>query len=92
MYKTEKKEVEELIDVITEDLSCVILYNDELHSFDEVIFQLILATNCTLKRAEQMTYEVHSTGQSRVYNGTLEECLGVSAILEDIALKTEIVH
>jgi ATP-dependent Clp protease adapter protein ClpS len=94
MFKEEIKEVEveEAIDTSTEGLSYVILYNDDWHTFDEVIFQLMLATDCTQRKAEQEAYEVHTTGKSRVFDGQLEDCLSVSAILEDIALKTEIIH
>jgi ATP-dependent Clp protease adaptor protein ClpS len=92
MFDIKIKELEKSTDTLTEDLSCVLLYNDDWHSFDEVIYQLILAINCTERKAQQLADEVHTTGKSRVFNGTLEDCLGVSAILEDIALKTEVIH
>ncbi len=92
MFDVELKELEESIDTTTEGLGCVILYNDDWHTFDEVIFQLMLAIECTEKKAQQLANEVHTTGKSRVFNGILEDCLSVSAILEDIALKTEVIH
>ncbi|TLU88627.1 MAG: ATP-dependent Clp protease adaptor ClpS [Chlorobium sp.] len=68
----------------------VILFNDEEHSFDEVIEQIIKATQCSRRRAEQCTWEVHTRGRSIVYRGPIDACLKVSSILEEIALKTEI--
>ncbi len=68
----------------------VILFNDDVHSFDEVIEQLIKAINCTYERAESLAFEVHNKGKACVYDGDLNECLRVSAILEEIALHTQI--
>jgi ATP-dependent Clp protease adaptor protein ClpS len=68
----------------------VVLYNDNYHTFDEVIEQIIKATRCSREKAERCTIEVHEKGRSIVYDGELSECLRVSAILEEINLKTEI--
>jgi len=71
-------------------VSRVILFNDDWHSFEEVIHQLMIAIHCPAKIAEEMAWTVHSRGQCEVFNGALEECLEVSTILEEIELKTEI--
>ncbi len=68
----------------------VILYNDEHHTFDEVIMQILKAVHCSIDRAEQLTWEVHNSGKAIVYEGPLHECLNVSAVLEEISLKTEV--
>jgi ATP-dependent Clp protease adapter protein ClpS len=68
----------------------VVLFNDEEHSFDEVIFQIIKAVRCTRATAEKHTWEVHTRGLSIVYSGNIANCIRVSAVLEEIALKTEI--
>lgn len=68
----------------------VILFNDEIHSFDEVINQIIKAIGCDLNKATQLTDEVHNTGKAAVYEGELDECLRVSSILEEIGLLTQI--
>ncbi len=68
----------------------VVLFNDEVHSFDEVILQIIKAIRCNRQKAEQHTMEVHNLGRSIVYAGPIFQCLKVSSILEEIALKTEI--
>lgn len=68
----------------------VILFNDEVHSFDEVIYQIIKATGCNKSKAVELTNEVHFKGKANVYEGAFTECLRVSSILQEIALITEI--
>ena len=70
--------------------SKVILFNDEWHTFDEVIEQIIKATKCSRDTAEAMTWEVHSKGKAVVYDGEMKQCLKVSGVLEEIALHTQI--
>jgi ATP-dependent Clp protease adapter protein ClpS len=77
-------------DVLIEQPSTVILFNDEVHTFDEVIHQIIKATGCDGAKAEALTMEVHATGKAAVYEGPMTECLHVSGILEEIALHTQI--
>lgn len=68
----------------------VILYNDDVHTFDEVISQLIKATGCTMQRAKELTLQVHHKGKATVYEDQLEPCLKVQAVLQEIQLMTEI--
>lgn len=69
----------------------VILYNDEWHTFDEVIHQLIKAVHCSFEEARDFAFEVHVKGKAAVYSGELTKCLKVSSILEEIALHTQVV-
>lgn len=84
-------------DVLTEDTistgleSKVVLYNDDWHTFDDVITQLIKAVHCSFEKARAHAFEVHIKGKSIVFIGQLQNCLKVSGILEEIALTTEIV-
>lgn len=84
------------IEIITDEqsdiglASRVALYNDDWHSFDEVIIQLIKATRCTFEKARSFAFEVHVKGKALVFSGSMSECLKVSSILEEIALHTEI--
>jgi ATP-dependent Clp protease adaptor protein ClpS len=68
----------------------VILFNDEIHTFDEVIHQLIKATGCSREKAEALAWEVHSRGKAMVFTGELHRCMEVSSILEEIQLMTQI--
>jgi ATP-dependent Clp protease adaptor protein ClpS len=68
----------------------VILFNDEWHTFEEVVNQLIKAIKCSESRAEELTWEVHTKGKACVYDGDLDDCLRISDILEEIGLHTQI--
>ena len=70
--------------------SRVLLFNDDWHSFEEVIIQLIKATKCSFDKAKQKTFEVHVKGKAVVFNGSVSDCLKVSGILEEIALHTQV--
>jgi ATP-dependent Clp protease adaptor protein ClpS len=67
----------------------VILYNDDWHPFDQVVFQIQKATGCSLDKAEWVTYEAHSLGKAVAFSGTLEDCERVAAILREIKLQVE---
>jgi len=69
----------------------VILFNDDIHSFDEVINQLIKAIGCSFEEARARAFEAHVKGKAAVFSGDLTKCLAVSSILEEIALHTQIV-
>jgi len=71
--------------------SKVILYNDDWHTFDEVIYQLVKALACTYEKARGYAFEVHVKGKCIVYTGDMKACLKVSSVLEEIALNTQII-
>ncbi|HXL72968.1 MAG TPA: ATP-dependent Clp protease adaptor ClpS [bacterium] len=68
----------------------VVLFNDEVHSFDEVILQIQKATGYALERAVELTIRVHQKGKALVYVGAKEKCEKVSAILQQIQLIVQI--
>jgi ATP-dependent Clp protease adapter protein ClpS len=68
----------------------VILFNDEVHTFEEVITQIIKATGVDVARAEALTWEVHHHGKAMVYEGEMTRCVQVSHVLEEIDLLTQI--
>lgn len=72
-------------------ISRVVLFNDDWHTFDEVISQLIRATKCSYEKARGFAFEVHVKGKAIVFAGSMNECLKVSSILEEIALHTQII-
>lgn len=74
----------------TDEPWSVILFNDEVHTFEEVIGQLIKATGCSRGKAEDLAWTVHSEGKATVYEGSFEECFEVQSILKEIQLITEI--
>lgn len=68
----------------------VVLFNDDVHTFDEVIFQVVKATGCTFDHAERLAWQVHLEGQACVFEGSLDACLRVDAVLGEINLVTQI--
>jgi len=85
IHKSEQNSGTELLDAYR-----VVLFNDEVHTFDQVITQLMKAIRCSRHKAEKHTWEVHTRGRSIVFAGDMLICLRISSILEEIALKTEI--
>jgi ATP-dependent Clp protease adaptor protein ClpS len=77
-------------EVATGEPAKVILFNDEVHTFDDVIGQLIKATGCPQGKAEALAWEVHTKGKAVVYTGELMKCVEVSTILEEIRLMTQV--
>ena len=68
----------------------VILFNDDIHTFDEVILQLVKAIGCPTHRALRLAMEAHFKGKAKVYEGTFEDCFRVQGVLREIQLVTEI--
>lgn len=82
----EEEETEERLD----EPWSVILYNDDVHTFDEVIAQLVKATGCSASEAEKHAWTVHTEGKATVYEGPFEKCFEVQGVLREIELITEI--
>ncbi|MBW7887094.1 MAG: ATP-dependent Clp protease adaptor ClpS [Bacteroidetes bacterium] len=83
-------EEEVLDETKTQEPAKAILFNDEVHTFEEVIHQIMKATGCDQAKAESLTWEVHSAGKAIVYTGELVKCLQVTSILEEIELMTQV--
>ena len=77
-------------EVKIQEPASVILFNDDVHTFEEVIGQLIKAIKRTESKAEVLAWEVHNKGKAIVYSGEMIKCVEVSSILEEIALMTQI--
>jgi ATP-dependent Clp protease adaptor protein ClpS len=77
-------------DTLVQAPAKVILFNDEIHTFEEVIGQLIKALRCDTATAEGLTWEVHSSGKAAVFEGPMNECVNISSVLEEISLHTQI--
>jgi len=76
---------------VLEDITIrVILYNDNIHTFDEVIGQVCKAVGCVRQLGAAVAWEVHTRGHALVFEGEMFECLQVSSILEEIELHTQV--
>ena len=68
----------------------VILFNDDIHTFDEVILQVQKATGCSLTEATRITLEAHFNGKAVAYSGEFPACHRVAGVLQEIGLIVEI--
>ncbi len=67
----------------------VILYNDEEHTYDDVILILQKATGCSVEKGFAIALEVDTKGRAICYSGSKEECDRVAAIIASIRLQVE---
>ena len=67
-----------------------VLFNDEVHSFDEVILQIQKATGYSLERSYDLTMRVHKSGKAVVYIGEKTDCEKVSNVLQQIQLIVQV--
>lgn len=86
----ESPEVIESIGTNISDPFKVVVFDDAVHTFEEVIYQIVKATKCARQVAEAKTFEIHHTGRSVVFSGEMSKCIIVSGILEEIHLMTQI--
>lgn len=67
-----------------------VLFNDEIHTFEEVANQLVRAIRCSFAKGLALANAVHHVGSAVVYEGHLERCEAVAMVLEEIRLKTRV--
>jgi ATP-dependent Clp protease adaptor protein ClpS len=91
MNTIEKVQEEVLIEEQVEKNHELVLYNDDINTFDHVINCLVRICKHTSEQAEQCAIIVHYTGKCAVKTGPIEElkpqCLrlldaGLSAVIE----------
>ena len=70
--------------------SKVTLFNDHVHTFEEVTNQIVAAIRCSEKEAFKLAYMVDRNGSAVVFQGDVQKCVDVSSILGNIGLHTEI--
>lgn len=68
----------------------VILYDDDIHTFEDVIVQLMKAIGCTAEQGYRHAFTVHTVGKDCVYTGDFADCFRVQGVLREIQLVTEI--
>jgi len=90
MATTPLEEQDLNVEVVTREPAKVILFNDDIHTFEEVITQLMKALRCAEGKAEALALEAHTQGKAVVFSGELLRCMEVSHILEEIRLMTQI--
>ena len=88
-----KEKIEEELDVaeLESNQNEIILYNDEVNTFDHVINTLIYACEHTAVQAEQCSLIVHYKGKCTVKTGSYEELEPRCSMLLDAGLSAELV-
>lgn len=68
----------------------VIVFDNPVNTWDEVILILQKATACTLEEAQMETWEVHHLGKSIVHHSDREECERVASVIRTIKIQVEV--
>ena len=87
----EKLQPEILVSVEEVDLKDLVVFNDDVNTFDHVINTLIRVCNHTLEQAEQCTYIVHYKGKCTVKNGNYDELKPMKQGILDAGISAAIV-
>ena len=69
----------------------IVLYNDDVNTFDHVINTLISVCDHTAEQAEQCAILVHYKGKCTVKTGSMKELVPKCLLLLDAGLSAEIV-
>lgn len=88
--KINPQEIEQ-IDTLEEKVHEIILYNDDVNTFDHVIECLVKICDHTFIQAEQCAYIVHYSGKCSVKTGSLEELIPKCTALLEAGLSAEVV-
>ncbi|MCK6601651.1 MAG: ATP-dependent Clp protease adaptor ClpS [Bacteroidetes bacterium] len=88
--QSDSQELTDLLTVTGEPEARVILFNDDYHTFDEVIIQVVKACDYSFRRAEQIALIVHYKGKCTVITSDYTTCQEVAAVLSEIDLMVEI--
>ena len=88
-----KEKIQEEIEVLEQRANehQIVLFNDDIHSFDYVIDSLIDVCEHTIEQAEQCTYLVHFKGKCTVKTGELKELKPRCSKLLELGLSAELI-
>ncbi len=83
-------ELNEYFETEYEKKYVTILFNDDFHTFEEVIRQVMKAVKCSREVAETATWKAHTDGKAPVAIGPKDFAVNVAAILEEINLTAKV--
>ena len=89
---TKEKHLEELL--LEEEVQTqneIVLYNDDVNTFDHVIETLIHACDHSLEQAEQCSIIVHYKGKCTVKTGSFDDLKPRCSMLLEAGLSAEII-
>jgi ATP-dependent Clp protease adaptor protein ClpS len=82
--------LEQLSNELTANMHEIILYNDDVNTFDHVIECLINYCDHDVLQAEQCSYIVHYRGKCSVKRGTKEKLVPINKALQEQRLRSKI--
>jgi ATP-dependent Clp protease adaptor protein ClpS len=88
-----KEKIQEEVDVVEKEVNQheLVLYNDDVNTFDFVIDSLIDVCEHTLEQAEQCTILVHYKGKCTVKTGEYKDLKSRCSKLLSLGLSAELV-
>ncbi|WP_438962363.1 ATP-dependent Clp protease adaptor ClpS [Nonlabens sp.] len=90
MSTKEKVAPQSDVDVLEQQENKIILYNDEVNTFDHVIDMLVAACDHTPLQAEQCSLILHYKGKCRVKTGSYDDLKPRCSKLLEAGLTAEI--
>ena len=88
---TTETEVEEKVEVNQDAESQIVLYNDDVNTFEHVIMCLVAFCDHDFQQAEQCATIVHYKGRCTVKHGSKEEMTETAKKLSEESLTVEVV-
>lgn len=82
-----------ILDALSEqstDRWMITIYNNDHNTFDDVIYILIKATDCSAEEAYIETWETHHYGKANVHFGGESECARAAKIISAIGIQTKV--
>lgn len=88
-----KEKIQENVDVLKQEVNQheIILFNDDVHTFEYVINSLIDVCEHSLEQAEQCTFLIHYKGKCAVKTGEFKELKHSCTRLLEKGLSAEII-
>lgn len=79
------------VEVASEKKNYIILFNDDVNTFQHVIETLVRVCDHTYEQAEQCAYIVHFKGKCTVKTGDLKDLVPRCTLLLEAGLSAEVV-
>lgn len=86
----EKKQVDVMEVVETTDVRDLVVFNDEVNTFEHVIATLIRVCQHSPEQAEQCTWIIHHKGKCTVKSGQLEELQPMKDAICEVGIDAKI--
>ena len=90
VFMSTKEGVKEQVVEKTIDNHTIVLYNDDVNTFDHVIKSLVDVCGHSIVQADQCAHIVHYKGKCKVAAGSMEELVPKCVALLDRQLSAEI--